>query len=71
MVLHITGQRISAAAAFTVFDRITAAGGNIPGPDMLLALGADPLRALGLSRAKAGSVSVKSNETSGCLRVLW
>jgi 3-methyladenine DNA glycosylase/8-oxoguanine DNA glycosylase len=52
MVLHVTGQRISAAAAFTVFDRISAAAGGIPGPDGLLALGQERLRALGLSWAK-------------------
>jgi DNA-3-methyladenine glycosylase II len=68
MVLHITGQRISAAAAFTVFDRITAAGGNIPGPETLLALGADPLRALGLSRAKAGClVELASRQAAGII----
>jgi 3-methyladenine DNA glycosylase/8-oxoguanine DNA glycosylase len=53
MVLHITGQRISAAAAFTVFDRIAEASGGIPGPDALLALGTGRLRALGLSGTKA------------------
>jgi 3-methyladenine DNA glycosylase/8-oxoguanine DNA glycosylase len=52
MVLHIAGQRISAAAAFTIFDRIMAAGG-VPRPDVLLTLGAVRLRALGLSEAKA------------------
>jgi hypothetical protein len=68
MVLHITGQRISAAAAFTVFDRITAAGGNIPGPETLLALGADPLRALGLSRAKAGCLlELASRQAAGII----
>jgi hypothetical protein len=53
MVLHITSQRISAAAAFTIFDRMTDAGGSIPEPDTLLPLGADRLRALGLSGGKA------------------
>jgi 3-methyladenine DNA glycosylase/8-oxoguanine DNA glycosylase len=53
MALHIIGQRISAPAAFTVFDRITAAAAGIPDADALLALRADRLRALGLSWAKA------------------
>jgi DNA-3-methyladenine glycosylase II len=53
MVLHITGQRISASAAFTVFDRIAAVTAGVPGPDALLALGVERLRSLGLSRAKA------------------
>jgi 3-methyladenine DNA glycosylase/8-oxoguanine DNA glycosylase len=52
MVLHIIGQRISAAAAFTIFDRIAAAGGASR-PDVLLALEAARLRAFGLSEAKA------------------
>jgi DNA-3-methyladenine glycosylase II len=52
MVLHVTSQRISAAAAFSVFDRMTAAGGSTPAPDTLLALGAGRLRALGLSGGK-------------------
>ena len=54
MVLHVIGQRISAAAAFTVFDRITEAAGRPPDADALLALGTARLRALGLSGAKAG-----------------
>jgi DNA-3-methyladenine glycosylase II len=54
MVLHVTGQRISAAAAFTVFDRITETAGRTPDADALLALGTARLRALGLSGAKAG-----------------
>lgn len=53
MVLHVTSQRISAEAAFSVFDRITSAGGAIPGPDTVLALGADRLRSLGLSGSKS------------------
>jgi 3-methyladenine DNA glycosylase/8-oxoguanine DNA glycosylase len=53
MILHITGQRISAAAAFTVFDRITAASGAVPDARSLLTLGLARLRALGLPDAKA------------------
>jgi 3-methyladenine DNA glycosylase/8-oxoguanine DNA glycosylase len=51
-VLHIIGQRISASAAFTIFDRLTAAGGSAADPRSLMALGPDRLRALGLSWAK-------------------
>jgi DNA-3-methyladenine glycosylase II len=64
MVLHVTGQRISAAAAFTVFDRITAAAGSIPSPDALLALGSGGLRALGLSGSKAGCLLELSRRQS-------
>src|ERR1700743_1488836 len=39
MILHITGQRISAAAAFTIYDRITAASGALPDASSLLTLG--------------------------------
>jgi DNA-3-methyladenine glycosylase II len=52
MVLHVTGQSISASAAFTVFDRLTAAAGGIPEAHALLALGPGRLRPLGLSGAK-------------------
>ena len=55
MVLHIMGQRISASAAFTIFDRLTAAGGSAADPRSLMALGADRLRALGLSWARSGA----------------
>jgi 3-methyladenine DNA glycosylase/8-oxoguanine DNA glycosylase len=54
MLLHITGQRISAAAAFTVYDRISAAAGGVPEPARILGLGPGRLRACGLSAAKAG-----------------
>jgi 3-methyladenine DNA glycosylase/8-oxoguanine DNA glycosylase len=56
MALHVIGQRISAAAAFTVFDRVAAATGGddrVPTPDGVLRLGADGLRAAGLTWAKA------------------
>lgn len=52
MILHITGQRISAAAAFTIYDRITAASGAPPDASSLLTLGPARLRAVGLSDAK-------------------
>lgn len=53
MLLHIVGQRISAAAAFTVYDRITAAAGSLPTPDGVRALGLAGLRACGLAPTKA------------------
>jgi DNA-3-methyladenine glycosylase II len=66
MVLHITGQRISAAAAFTVFDRIATAAGSIPGSDSLLTLGTARLRDLGLSEAKARClVELAKRQASG------
>ncbi|GAB1817607.1 DNA-3-methyladenine glycosylase family protein [Herbidospora sp. RD11066] len=52
MVLHIVSQQISTAVAFTFFDRIKAALGGFPTPDGILALGAEGLRACGLSGAK-------------------
>src|ERR1700749_3547349 len=50
MVLHIVSQQISTAAAFTIFARIATATGGLPDQDGLLRLGADGLRACGLSR---------------------
>jgi DNA-3-methyladenine glycosylase II len=68
MVLHITGQRISAAAAFTIFDRITAISGRIPSPDTLLTLGEHQLRTLGLSGAKARSLTeLARRQADGCI----
>src|ERR1700735_4029375 len=52
VLLHITGQRISAAAAFTIYDRITAASGAVPDASSVLTLGRARLRALGLPDAK-------------------
>jgi 3-methyladenine DNA glycosylase/8-oxoguanine DNA glycosylase len=54
MLLHIVGQQISASVAFAVYDRITTAGGEIPTPAGIRALGAERLRECGLSAAKAG-----------------
>ena len=70
MALHITGQRISASAAFTLFDRITAAAAGIPDPDAILALGAGRLRALGLSWAKAQCLTeLASRQASGLIDI--
>ena len=56
MLLHIVGQQISAAVAFVIYDRISAALGGIPTPSSVLTLGRDALRGCGLSVAKAGYV---------------
>lgn len=56
MLLHIVGQRISATAAFAIYDQIRTASRGIPAPDSILDLGQDRLRACGLSAAKTGYV---------------
>lgn len=53
MLLHIVGQQISARVAFTIYDKIAAAGGGIPTPASILALRTERLRSCGLSAAKA------------------
>lgn len=54
MLLHVVGQRISAQAAFTIYDRIsTAAGGGVPTAQATAELGPRRLRDCGLSRARA------------------
>ena len=68
MVLHITGQSISASAAFTVYDRVAAASGGIPGADALLSLGEVELRALGLSGTKArGLLELARRQAAGTI----
>jgi 3-methyladenine DNA glycosylase/8-oxoguanine DNA glycosylase len=71
MLLHVVGQRISAVAAFTVYDRIIAAtGGGVPTARAIAALGPDRLRACGLSRARAGyAVALAEAELSGTLGI--
>jgi DNA-3-methyladenine glycosylase II len=70
LVLHIVGQRVSATAAFRVFDRIAVAGGGIPSPDSLLALGLDGLRNAGLSSAKASYLEdLATRQRAGLLDV--
>ena len=56
MLLHIVGQKISALAAFHIYDRIAEACGAIPSAAVVLALGANTLRSFGLSGAKASYV---------------
>jgi DNA-3-methyladenine glycosylase II len=51
----IVAQQISKAAAATVWERLEEAAGSIV-PDAVLALDEDALRAVGLSRQKAGYV---------------
>lgn len=70
LALHITGQQISAAVAFAVYDRLAAATGGIPRPEAVLGLDEDRLRALGLSRAKARYLrSLAEAQTSGAIDV--
>jgi DNA-3-methyladenine glycosylase II len=57
MLLSITSQQISSAAAWAIFDRFIAAMDGKATPAAVLALGPEKLRALGLSRAKAGYVA--------------
>jgi DNA-3-methyladenine glycosylase II len=57
LMLSIASQQISTAAAWAIFDRVIAALAGMPDPASVLALGIDRLRALGLSRAKALSVT--------------
>jgi DNA-3-methyladenine glycosylase II len=54
MLLHIVGQQISAASAFTIYDRIRARSVGVPTAEAVLELGVDALHACGLSEAKAG-----------------
>ncbi|GIF52268.1 DNA-3-methyladenine glycosylase II [Asanoa ferruginea] len=56
MLIHIIGQRTSAIAAFTIYDRIAARCGHIPTAADITALGIGELRQLGLSATKAGYV---------------
>jgi DNA-3-methyladenine glycosylase II len=69
MLLHIVGQRISAVAAFTVYDRIIAAtGGGVPTARAVAALGPARLRACGLSAARAGyAIALAEAQISGSL----
>jgi DNA-3-methyladenine glycosylase II len=54
LVLQVIGQQISLAAAAAILGRLDALqGGRLPTPMELLALDAETLRGVGLSRAKA------------------
>ncbi len=51
----IVGQQLSTKAAASIWRRVTELfGGETPSPSQLVELGAEDLRAAGLSRAKAG-----------------
>jgi DNA-3-methyladenine glycosylase II len=67
MLLHIVSQQISAAAAFTIFDRIAvAAGGEVPAAERILSLGGVGLRACGLSNARvAYAMDLADAQVSG------
>ena len=71
MLLHVAGQRISAVAAFTVYDRIVAAtGGGVPTARAVAALGPGRLRACGLSPARAAAaLALAHAELSGPLDI--
>jgi DNA-3-methyladenine glycosylase II len=70
LTLHIIGQQISAAVAFTVFDRLAAAAGGVPRPETVRDLDADRLRGIGLSRAKARYVrALAEAQASGAIDV--
>ena len=71
MLLHVAGQRISAAAAFTVYDRIIAAtGGGVPTPRAVAALGPERLRACGLSATRATyAIALAGAELTGPLDI--
>lgn len=68
MLLHVVGQRISADAAFTVYDRIAAAVGGTPAPAAVLRLGVAGLHGCGLAETRAGyAVALAEAELSGAL----
>jgi DNA-3-methyladenine glycosylase II len=56
MLLQITSQQISTAAALAIFDRLVAAVDGEPTPAAMLKLSPERLRELGLSHAKALAV---------------
>ncbi|MFD8423222.1 DNA-3-methyladenine glycosylase family protein [Streptomyces sp. NPDC059466] len=68
LLLHITGQRISALAGFTLFDRIAAATDGIPTPAAVEGLGVPRLRSMGLTDTKAHcAIALASAQTHGTL----
>ncbi|MFC4244541.1 DNA-3-methyladenine glycosylase family protein [Gryllotalpicola reticulitermitis] len=54
MALHILGQQISTKVAFVLYDRLVAALDGTPNATGILELGAERIKGLGTSRAKAG-----------------
>lgn len=70
MLLHIVGQQISAVVAFAVYDRVAASTGGIPTPTGVLELGAERLRACGLSGAKATyALALSQAQASGLIDI--
>jgi DNA-3-methyladenine glycosylase II len=66
MLMHVLGQQISAVAAFSDYDHITAATDGIPTAAALIRLGPDRLRACGLSAAKADyAICLADSQLSG------
>jgi len=55
LLLHITGQQISIAAALAIYGRVLALLDSAPTPERLLDLSPAALRGAGLSRAKVAA----------------
>lgn len=64
LILLIVEQQVSLASARATFDRLCAAAAPL-GPDRLLALSGEELRAAGLSRQKARYCRVLAEEVAG------
>ncbi|WP_433037989.1 DNA-3-methyladenine glycosylase family protein [Actinomycetospora sp. CA-053990] len=56
LLLHVISQQISTVVAVQLFRRVEGAAGGTLDPEGVVGLGADRLRELGLSRAKATTV---------------
>lgn len=71
MLLHVVGQRISAQAAFTIYDRINAlAGGGVLTAQAVAELGLQRLRGCGLARARAEyAIAMAEAELYGSLDI--
>jgi DNA-3-methyladenine glycosylase II len=70
MTLHIVGQQISAAVAFRIYDRVSAACAGIPTAAVILAVGAERLHAAGLSSAKTSYLlALAEAQTSGAIDI--
>jgi 3-methyladenine DNA glycosylase/8-oxoguanine DNA glycosylase len=70
MTLHIVGQQISAAVAFRIYDRVSAACAGIPTAAAILAVGVERLHATGLSSAKTSYLlALAEAQTSGAIDI--
>jgi DNA-3-methyladenine glycosylase II len=56
LLLHVISQQISTVVAVQLFRRVEGAAGGTLDPEGVVGLGAERLRGLGLSRAKAAAV---------------